>query len=365
MRQRQPRRSAALQRDQEEDPDTVCEALLEAGADVQVAKTDGGEISRATRRPSTAPGASYSTRPSRRRINSLARSHVQARDRHLTLAPPMAITNGIFLGSYPVLKFFGTFDWLEDRRKLEFDFDAIAVFGFKFDLLVAQELGATSGLGAKSRRRAKAGKKAFFNWISADEERDGPWRRRRLGVVAAGRGDGGRNARSSKMGCAVGGTVERFTNRAEVRRGGSMCDCMCSSTRKKRKRIYSCFKEDQWPLPSLFVRSLGETSHGHLGRQRGDTNNIYKCAHRQVSWPHRATRRWRAQRLAVRLLDELLGLLPNPSTHPLVNVFLELIHGCELPRSLLGARWGVAFAAFMAAWFFCQNSRIPAEPADD
>ena len=32
---------------------------------------------------------------------------------------------GIFLGDFAVLKFFGKFDWLEDKRRLEFDFDAV------------------------------------------------------------------------------------------------------------------------------------------------------------------------------------------------------------------------------------------------
>ena len=94
----------------------------------------------------------------------------------------MTISNGIFLGSFAVLKFFGTFDWLEERRKLEFDFDSIAVFGFKFDLPKggAEELGAKTGLGAKSNvDNAKKGKKAFFNWISADDE------------IATARGGGG------------------------------------------------------------------------------------------------------------------------------------------------------------------------------
>ena len=71
---------------------------------------------------------------------------------------------------------------LEDRRRLEFDFDAIAVFGFKFDLPKggAEELGAATGLGAKNNvQRAKSGKKAFFNWISADAD------------IATARGGGG------------------------------------------------------------------------------------------------------------------------------------------------------------------------------
>ena len=59
---------------------------------------------------------------------------------------------------------------------------SIAVLGFKFDLPKggAEELGAATGLGSKSNvENAKKGKKAFFNWISADDE------------VATARGGGG------------------------------------------------------------------------------------------------------------------------------------------------------------------------------
>ena len=78
----------------------------------------------------------------------------------------MAITNGIYVGDLALLRFYGSFEWLEERRRLEFDFDAIAVLGFKFDLPKggAEELGAATGLGAKNNvNRAKSGKKAFFN----------------------------------------------------------------------------------------------------------------------------------------------------------------------------------------------------------
>jgi len=94
----------------------------------------------------------------------------------------MSITNGIYLGKFPLLRFFGSFDWLEDRRRLEFDFGSVAVGGLKIDLPQggAEELGAATGLGAKNNvARAKQGKKAFFNWISADEQ------------VATARGGGG------------------------------------------------------------------------------------------------------------------------------------------------------------------------------
>ena len=46
----------------------------------------------------------------------------------------MTLTNGIFLGEFALLKFFGSFEWKEKARKLEFDFDAIAVAGIKFNL---------------------------------------------------------------------------------------------------------------------------------------------------------------------------------------------------------------------------------------
>ena len=94
----------------------------------------------------------------------------------------MRITNGIFAGDFALLKFFGSFDWLEKQRRLEFDFDRIAVLGLGFDLPKggAEELGAATGLGSKNNvELAKKGKKAFFQWISADEE------------IALARGGGG------------------------------------------------------------------------------------------------------------------------------------------------------------------------------
>ena len=95
----------------------------------------------------------------------------------------MKLTNGIYLGDFALLKFYGTFDWLTDRKKLEFDFDRIAVLGLGPITLPgggAAEIGAKTGLGAESNvDRAKSGKKAFFNWIWAD------------GDVALARGGGG------------------------------------------------------------------------------------------------------------------------------------------------------------------------------
>mmetsp|Transcript_20828 Transcript_20828/g.57228 ORF Transcript_20828/g.57228 Transcript_20828/m.57228 type:complete len:116 (-) Transcript_20828:576-923(-) len=94
----------------------------------------------------------------------------------------MAITNGIYVGDFAVLKFFGPFEWNDKSRKLTFDFDYIALFGLKIKLPKggAAEIGAASGLGAKSNvERAKRELPAFFNWISANEH------------IATARGGGG------------------------------------------------------------------------------------------------------------------------------------------------------------------------------
>ena len=92
------------------------------------------------------------------------------------------ISNGIFLGNFPVLKFFGEFEWLPAPRRLVFDFDQIAVLGLKFDLPKggAAKIGGSTGLGSKENTNlVKQGKKPFFNWISADDE------------IATARGGGG------------------------------------------------------------------------------------------------------------------------------------------------------------------------------
>ena len=96
----------------------------------------------------------------------------------------MTLTNGIFLGNSAVLKFFGPFTFDLERRKLEFDFYELAVFGFKFDLgragVSASEIGSATGLGSDNNKKlTEAGKKPFFNWVSANKE------------IATARGGGG------------------------------------------------------------------------------------------------------------------------------------------------------------------------------
>lgn len=95
---------------------------------------------------------------------------------------PFEITNGIYLFDNAVIQFYGDFEFNMKSRKVEFDFDTIAIFGFKINLGKGQaaEIGASSGLGSDSNvENSKRGKKAFFNWIAADES------------IATARGGGG------------------------------------------------------------------------------------------------------------------------------------------------------------------------------
>eukprot|EP01036_Dinobryon_divergens_P024468 gene24468-32919_t len=93
-----------------------------------------------------------------------------------TTTTPFKITNGIYIGDFPLLKFFGDFTWATAARKLEFDFDEIAVVGLRFSLPKggAAKIGSSTGLGAENKTR-----RPFFNWISADEQ------------IATARGAGG------------------------------------------------------------------------------------------------------------------------------------------------------------------------------
>ena len=94
----------------------------------------------------------------------------------------MDITNGIYLGDFAVLRFFGSFEWAESARRLNFDFDEIAIFGLRVRLPKggAAQIGASTGLGSENNvARAKRDKPAFFNWISADAK------------IATARGGGG------------------------------------------------------------------------------------------------------------------------------------------------------------------------------
>ena len=113
------------------------------------------------------------------RINYFPLKAVQSFD---TTTTPFSIENGIYIGDWSALRFNGSFEFNLKSRKLEFEFNKISIFGFTIDLGQGMDakLGKTSGLGADSNvELQKQGKKAFFNWISADAK------------IATARGGGG------------------------------------------------------------------------------------------------------------------------------------------------------------------------------
>lgn len=92
----------------------------------------------------------------------------------------MQIENGIYVGDFELVKFQGLFEFNLKSRKVEFDFTKITLLNF-LDVQLgkgeAAEMGAKSGLGSKNN--VGTDRKAFFNWISANEE------------IATARGGGG------------------------------------------------------------------------------------------------------------------------------------------------------------------------------
>merc|ERR1711871_156324 len=82
-------------------------------------------------------------------------------------------TNGIYFGTNALLKFFGPWQWDARSRKLEFDFDEIAVLSLRIRLPKggAARIGASTGLGSESNIKLESqGKLPFFNWIYADDD---------------------------------------------------------------------------------------------------------------------------------------------------------------------------------------------------
>ena len=96
---------------------------------------------------------------------------------------PKVIENGIYAWDLPLLRFSGDFDFDERKRKLEFDFDLIEILGLikiKLGRKDVAKIGARTGLGsANNEKLADGGRRAFFDWISADES------------IATARGGGG------------------------------------------------------------------------------------------------------------------------------------------------------------------------------
>jgi hypothetical protein len=96
---------------------------------------------------------------------------------------PKLIENAIYAWDLPLIRFSGDFDFNERKRKLEFDFDLIEILGlFKIKLgrKEVAKIGASTGLGSKGNEKlAENDRRAFFDWISADEK------------IATARGGGG------------------------------------------------------------------------------------------------------------------------------------------------------------------------------
>ena len=73
------------------------------------------------------------------------------------------ISNGIYLGDFAILRFFGEWSWNEELRKAPFDFDRVEVLGLSINLPKQENVKV----------------KPFFNWIYVDDE------------IAVARGGGG------------------------------------------------------------------------------------------------------------------------------------------------------------------------------
>ncbi|KAL3801041.1 hypothetical protein HJC23_002334 [Cyclotella cryptica] len=114
------------------------------------------------------------------RVNYFPLKAIQKFD---AMSQPKVIENGIYAWDWPLVRFSGDWDFDERRRKLEFDFDLIEVLGLikiKLGRKDVAKIGATTGLGsANNEKLADSGRRAFFDWISADEE------------IATARGGGG------------------------------------------------------------------------------------------------------------------------------------------------------------------------------
>ena len=96
------------------------------------------------------------------------------------------ISNAIYVGSLPLVKFVGRYKLVEvagSMVRVEFDFDSVRLFD-SFDVTLgggALEVGERTGLGSGTGVEGKEDgkKKAFFNWCIADDK------------IATARGGGG------------------------------------------------------------------------------------------------------------------------------------------------------------------------------
>lgn len=170
----------------QEDSDTVVQALVDLERNMRaLAKQD----EHMAQRMQTALNGDWQlifttgTKETEKKFGKINYFPLKAVQSFRTLQEPMLIENGIYFGDWAALKFEGTMTFDLRKRKLEFDFDKLRLFGF-WDIALGQgeaaKLGASSGLGSKSNvANAEKNRQAFFNWISADDK------------IATARGAGG------------------------------------------------------------------------------------------------------------------------------------------------------------------------------
>ena len=114
------------------------------------------------------------------RVNYFPLKAIQKFD---TSTSPMFIENAIYVRKLPLVRFTGDWDFNERKRKVEFDFDMIELLGLikiKLGRKEVAKIGASTGLGsANNEKLADSGRRAFFDWICADDN------------IATARGGGG------------------------------------------------------------------------------------------------------------------------------------------------------------------------------
>ena len=100
----------------EADPDTVCEAMLTVEKSMRdTAKADGGELSRSTLQSLDGAWRLVFTTGTVEMQSKLGRKvdYFPLRATQTFDTRTNAITNGIYVGSFALVRFFGTFEWRE------------------------------------------------------------------------------------------------------------------------------------------------------------------------------------------------------------------------------------------------------------
>jgi len=188
-------RKAAV--DKSTSPDEVIEQLLNLEKLMrQKNKLDEGATSRDTIR--NLNGAwrlvfTTGTINTQKKIGKINYFPIKAVQTFNTDTTPYTISNGIYVGTFPLLRFTGEFEWKEKLRKLVFDFDAVFVLGLRIGIKKgdAVKIGSSTGLGSEDKlssvdeqigdgsSSSGSGSTPMFLWISANED------------IATARGGGG------------------------------------------------------------------------------------------------------------------------------------------------------------------------------